>query len=89
MAKQSVYHKRYKIRKVGTGGIEISVPKIVVERAARKEGMSLEKFMESFDVLHLFNDFDGFDAAYRFVPVAEEMDIEETLREKEVDDKVS
>lgn len=76
MIKHSVYQKRYKIRKVGSGGIEISVPKIVVERAARKQGMSLDKFLEVFEVMHLFNDFDAYDAAYRFVPVEEAEEIE-------------
>ena len=66
--KKMVYQKEYKIRMVGDGGIEASIPKEVVEQAARKEGMSLEDFIKSHRILHLYNDFTDFAAAYRFVP---------------------
>lgn len=64
------------MRLVGDGGIEISVPKIVVERAARRAGMSIEEFVRTHRVVHLFNDFKQFDAAYRFEPISQQNQIE-------------
>ena len=72
MAKQSVYRKRYKIRKVGSGGYEFCVPKMILERAADKEGISLDEFLAKFEVVHLFNDFDNVAAMYRFDPIKDD-----------------
>ena len=66
------YRKSYQIRTVGTGGYEVSVPRIVVERAAQKAGLSIPDFVAKFRLVHLFNDFTGIDAAYRFEPVMED-----------------
>lgn len=65
---QNTYQKEYRIRSVGDGGIEISVPKLIVERAARRAGLPLDDFVKNYNVIHLFNDFKEFDAAYKFVP---------------------
>lgn len=62
----NTFEKRYKIRRVGDGGAEISVPKIVIERAAKRVGETFDQFIETHDVVHLFNGFEGVDAAYRF-----------------------
>ena len=69
--KHDTYQKEYRIRPVGDGGIEISVPKLIVERAARRAGVSIDDFIKSHNVIHLFNDFKEFDAAYKFVPKEE------------------
>ena len=66
------YRKSYNIRLVGTGGFEVSIPRVVIERAARKRGISIEVFVEKFRLVHLFNDFSGIDGAYRFEPVPPE-----------------
>ena len=76
MPKEVVYQKDYKIRIVGDGGIEASIPKVIVERAARKAGLTLEKFVETHRILHLFNDFPDFVAAYRFIPAEKTEEIE-------------
>ena len=68
MPKQSVYRKKYKIRKVGSGGYEFCVPKIIIERAADREGLSPDEFLDKFEVVHLFNDFDNVAGMYRFDP---------------------
>ena len=76
MEKKTVYQKEYKIRMVGDGGIEVTIPKVVVERAARKAGMSLLEFIQTHKIVHLFNDFTDFDAAYRFAPIEPSEQIE-------------
>ncbi len=60
------YRKECKLRPVGMGGFEITIPKLIVDRAARQEGMTTEEFAKSHKVVHLFNDFTDFNAAYRF-----------------------
>lgn len=65
--KKILYEKGYKMRVVG-GGFAGTIPKLVIERAARKAGLSPEEFIKEYRVIHLFNDFPDFDAAYRFEP---------------------
>ena len=48
----------------------------MVERAARENKQTIEDFVRTHDVIHLFNDFTDFTAAYRFVPKEEVEDIE-------------
>ncbi len=60
------YRKIYRLRPYGRGGYEVTVPGLILERAARSRGLTLEEFVRTHRVVHLFNDFKGFDAAYRF-----------------------
>jgi hypothetical protein len=76
MGKKVVYRKEYKIRLVGDGGVEASIPRVIVERAARQAGMSLEDFVRTHRIVHLYNDFTDFTAAYRFVPAVKTEEIE-------------
>ena len=69
--KKVVYRKEYRMRAVGAGSAETTIPKIIIEREARKRGISPEAFIKSFKVVHLFDDFDDFAAAYRFIPAPE------------------
>jgi hypothetical protein len=69
------YRKAYKMRTVGTGGYEVTVPKEIVERAARKRGLSVDEFLKRYKLVHLFNDFKTIDAAYRFEPIEEDIEI--------------
>lgn len=64
--KKVTYRKECTIRLVGIGGVEVTIPKLVVDRAARAEGQTLEEFVKTHRLVHLFNDFTDFDAAYRF-----------------------
>lgn len=66
--KEVVYRKEYTIRKVGDGGVQTIIPKVVIERAARKEGLSVEEFIKRYKIVHLFNDFEDAAALYRFAP---------------------
>ena len=65
------YRKVYKVRPFGVGGYEITIPRIVLERAAGSKGLTLEEFVKTHQVVHLFNSFASFDAAYRFEPIKE------------------
>lgn len=73
MGKKSVYRKAYRLRAVGPGGYETMVPLVVVEKEARKRGLTPDEFAKRFQVVHLFNDFVDFAAAYRFEPIEEEI----------------
>lgn len=65
------YRKVYRIRPFGIGGYEITVPGIILDRAARSKNQTVGEFIKTHKVVHLFNDFTGFDAAYRFEPIKE------------------
>ena len=79
--KKVTYRKECKIRVVGVGGVEVTIPKLVIDRAARSEGQNLEEFVRTHKLVHLFNDFSDFDAAYRFerIKETEEIDLEEEV----------
>ena len=74
--KKTAHRKRYRMRMVGTGGVESTIPKVVVERAAKENKQTVEDFVMTHDIIHLFGNFDSFTAAYRFVPRGEVEDIE-------------
>lgn len=65
------YRKGYRVRLFGKGGYEITVPKIIIERAAMSKDLTIEEFIKTHKVVHLFNNFTSFDAAYRFEPAME------------------
>ena len=67
---QDAYAKSYKMRVVGPGSLEATMPRVIAEREARKHGLSLEEFIELYKVEWLFNDFSG--AFIRFIPAKEE-----------------
>ena len=64
--KKVTYRKECTIRLVGAGGVEVTIPKLVVDRAAREESQTLQEFVKTHKLVHLFNGFTDFDAAYRF-----------------------
>jgi len=66
MSKKVAYRKKYAMRAVGTGGFEVSIPKEVIEREARKRGLTPGEFREKYTAVALYNDFDG--VFYRFEP---------------------
>ena len=67
------YIKAYKVRLVGPGSLEVTIPRVIVEREARRYSLSVEEFIQLFRVEYLFNDFGG--AFVRFKKVAGESDI--------------
>jgi len=68
---ETAYRKAYRVRLFGRGGYETTIPKIILDRAARSKGMNLNEFAKTHQVVFLFNDFEGFHAALRFEPTAE------------------
>lgn len=64
---KDAYTKSYKMRMVGPGSVEATIPSIIVEREARRHGLSIEKFIQLYKLEWLFNDFGG--AFIRFIPV--------------------
>ncbi len=65
------YQKTYKMRRVGEDGLNVvvSIPPEVVEKEARKQGLTIRQFVEQFRVVAEFNSFEGIH--YQFVPVEE------------------
>ena len=64
----SAYRKAYKVRLVGDGGAELTIPMMVLEREAGKYGLSVEEFIQKFRAVAHFNSFDG--VYYKFEPVS-------------------
>lgn len=60
------YTKVYKLRATGREGatIEVSIPKAVIERAAKRCGLSITEFIERYQAVAHYNNFDG--VYYRF-----------------------
>ena len=67
----NAYEKTYTIRAIG-GGFSVSVPKEVVERKAKENGISVEEFKEKFAVKMLYDDFTNVDGAFKFVKKGDE-----------------
>jgi len=55
------YKRRYKMRAVGQDGLNIivSMPRIVVEREAEKQGLTVDEFLKQFNVVAQFDNFEG------------------------------
>lgn len=53
------YTKTYKMRMVGPGSLEATIPHVIVEREARGYGLSVPEFIKLYQVEYRFNDFGG------------------------------
>ena len=56
---QDAYIKSYKVRMVGPGSLEATIPRAIVEREARRHNLSIEEFIKVYQLEYLFNDFGG------------------------------
>ena len=56
---QDAYIKSYKVRMVGPGSLEATIPRVIVEREARRHNLSIEEFIKVYQLEYLFNDFGG------------------------------
>lgn len=65
---EDTYQKVYKMRRVGDEGqnVVVSVPPEVIEREARRQGLTTKDFVEKFRVVAEFNGFEG--VHYSFLP---------------------
>ncbi len=62
MAKiKDAYKRRYKMRAVGTDGLNIvvSIPRVVIEREAEKRGLTVGEFLDQFKAVAQFDNFEG------------------------------
>lgn len=69
---EDVYQKTYKMRQQGREGqnIVVSIPPEIIEKEARKRGLSIDAFVQQFRVIANFNGFEG--VLYKFVPAGED-----------------
>lgn len=56
---EDAYTKSYKMRMVGPGSLEATIPRTIVEREARRYKLSVEEFIKLYQVEYRFNDFGG------------------------------
>jgi len=56
---KDAYAKSYRMRIVGPGSLEATIPRAIVEREARKWELCIEEFIKVFQIEYLFNDFGG------------------------------
>ena len=69
---RDTYKKRYKMRAQGEGGLNtvVSIPRVVIEREAERQGLAIEEFIEKFRAVAHYNNFDG--VFYAFEEMQEE-----------------
>ena len=56
---EDAYVKAYKMRWVGPGSLEATIPRALVDREARRQNLSIQEFIKVYQVQYLFNDFGG------------------------------
>lgn len=67
-SENDTYTKTYRMQATGAGGktIRTSVPSEIVEKEARRLGLTVKEFVNRFKVMWLYNGFEG--AWAKFVP---------------------
>ena len=68
----SAYRKEIRMRFAGEGAVVITLPKPIVERAARSRGLTIGEFIKKYRAVCLYNNFTQFDTAFRFEPIKDE-----------------
>jgi len=55
------YKRRYKMRALGEGGLNIvvSIPRVVIEREAEKRGLTISEFLAQFKAVAQYGSFEG------------------------------
>lgn len=66
---QDSYRRTYKMRTLGEDGLNIvvSIPRLVIEREARRHDLSVDEFIKQYRAVALYDGFDGIH--YSFEPV--------------------
>ena len=64
MAEQTettMFKKKYKMRSLGEDGLNtvVSIPRIVLQREADKQGISLDDFLKNYRAVAQFDNIDG------------------------------
>ena len=73
MAQQIGYRKAYRLRTAvpGRKSIEVTFPYEVVEKEARSKGLTVDKFLNRFQAVCEYDNFDG--VIYRFEEIEEKL----------------
>ena len=79
---EDAYSKSYKMRMVGPGSLEATIPRAIVEREARKCKLSIEEFIKVYQVEYLFNDFGGAFIRFKRQP-SEDVEVLKARNEKD------
>jgi len=71
MAEQIGYRKTYRLRTAvpGRKSIEVTFPYMVVEKEARRKGLTVDEFLNRFQAVCEYDSFEG--VIYRFEPIEE------------------
>ena len=74
------YTRIYKLRVTGDNNrtVEVSFPRDVVEREAKKRGMTVDEFIQKFRVVAHYDNFEG--VFYTFQPVSSSTEIPEVAK---------
>ena len=58
---KDAYKRHYKMRAVGQDGLNIvvSIPRLVIKREAEKRILTVGEFLEQFEAVAQFDNFDG------------------------------
>ena len=64
------YQKLYRIRKAvpGKNSVEVTFPYEVVEREARLRRLSIDEFLDKFQVIAEYNNFEGVHYTFHEIP---------------------
>lgn len=90
MSTIDAYRKEYRLRIAipGKKSLEVTFPWAVVEREAGRRGMSVEEFIESYQVVALYDSFEG--VLYRFETLPGKVEIPSKIMENgKTDEKPS
>ena len=72
---KDAYTKSYRMRSVGPGSVEATIPRAIVEREAKKWGLPIEEFIKVFQIEYLFDDFRGAFIRFKKQPSREDADV--------------
>jgi len=68
--KDATYKRRYRMRAVGEGGLNIvvSIPRVVIEREAEKHELTITEFLHRFKAVAHYDNFDGIRYTFEEIP---------------------
>jgi len=67
---KDAYVKSYKMRMVGPGSIEVTLPSVLVKQEASKAGLTIAEFIKQYQIEYLFGSWGVF---IRFIPWLDEI----------------
>jgi len=79
---KGAYAKSYRMRSVGPGSLEATIPRVIVEKEARKWGLSVEEFIKVAQVEYVFDDFGGAFLRFKKRPSQGKEEVEGKIREE-------